>query len=301
VTRPEWLPDKAVRRPRPGSGILILIGVLVATVVGGAALWAATGRPPATGGLAPPATATAYDGPLAAPGRLGAAGRAVECLHPPSGSNRSADVYAGGATSSTAQGAVDTAFSEGLFLDMPRVDLAVAATEPDRELFTYEVDGSVLLAVVVRNGPASPGAGGDGWYVETVARCDFSEFPEADAQLDGLVDYGVWADDEGTTVPVSRIYSTPGPEHCDWQDMTFLVVGEGERRGAQVYVEAPIVELRDYMSGTFLTDIRLPNDAIDTGWQRDGRRLWLSPDDRYAYVGSSSSVDGWPRFDAGCA
>lgn len=286
-------------RGRAGPGLLAVAGLVALVVASGAALWAETSRSASTGSGSP--TATAYDGPLVAPGRYGAAGRAVDCLHAPTGSNHTADVYSEGATSNTARAAVDTAFSEGLFLDMPRVELAVAATEPDRELLTYEVDGAVLLAVVVRDGPASPGAGGDGWYVETIARCDFSEFPEDDAQLGGLVDYGVWADAGGTSVPVTRVYSTPGPAHCDWQEMTFLVLGDGGERRARIYVEAPIAELRGNMSGPYLTDTELPDDAVDTGWHRDGRRLWLAADDRYAYVGSTSSVDAWPRFDAGCA
>ena len=39
----------------------------------------------------------------------------------------------------------------------------------------------------------------------------------------------------------------------------------------------------------------LPADAVDTGYQRDGDHLWLSPDEQRAFVGSRADVEIWPR------
>lgn len=272
----------------------------IVVIAAGAAFWAGTNGSTDDARGFPPA-ATTYDGPLSAPGRYGAAGRAIDCVHPPTGSNRTQDVYSEGATSDTPRGAVDTAYSEGLFLSMPRVDLAVAATEDDRQMLTYESAGRVLFALVVHNGPAAEGTGGDGWYLETVARCDFAEFPEKDAVLDGLVRYEIWTDKDGVPVPVAKVYSSPGPEHCDWQSMTFLALNDGQGRRSRFYIENPIKELRDFVAAPYLQDVALPDDARDTGWQRNGRHLWLSTDGRYAYVGTAASVDAWPRFETGCA
>ncbi len=287
--------------------VLAVAGAAAAVVlaVAGTALWLGSGGPGGRPGPAATdfaAAASSYDGPLDQPDApFGAAGLALDCVHPPTGSNNAEAVYSQGATSATPRGAVDTAFSEGLFLSMPRVDLALAASETDRQLLTYEVDGRVLLAVVVHDGPAAEGTGGDGWYVESIARCDFAEFPEAVAEIPGFVRYGIWTDADGVPVPVGRVYSTPGPEHCGWEDMTFLVLDDDRPRLSRSYIEDPDAELRDSVAGPYLSHVPLPDDAVDTGWQRQGRHLWLSPDGRYAYVGTAESVDAWPRFDSGCA
>jgi hypothetical protein len=154
-----------------------------------------------------PATTT-YDGPLDAAGRFGAAGQAVDCVYRPVGSRVTTTVYEGGATSDSPAGAVETAYSEGLFLSAPDVDLALAAQDDDRQLLTYEVGGRVLMALLLHDGPATEGAGGAGWYVEAYARCDFAEFPEEVARTP-LTPYLVWTDADGVPVPVAR--STPHP------------------------------------------------------------------------------------------
>lgn len=241
-----------------------------------------------------PAT-TSYDDPLVAPGELGAAGRAIDCVHPPVGENRQTEFFSQGATSGSPRQAVETAYSEGLFISAPDVDLAVAASQPDRQLLTYEVDGTVLMALVVRDGPAAKNAGGPGWYLESWARCDFAEFPPETAAT-GLTRYQAWSDADGAPVPVAEVYSAPGPEHCSWEGMTFLFIGDDRS-----YVEDPEPDLRDVVAGPYRTGIPLPTGARDTDWERDGRHLWLSPGGSYAYVGSEESVDAWPRFESGCA
>lgn len=251
-------------------------------------------------GLGFDASVASYDGPLDADGRFGSAGLALDCVHDDAvvGSRFRGEVYQDGATADDPERAVELAYSEGLFLSSPSVELGTAATGDDRQLLTYEHDGTVLMALLVRNGPATQGAGGDGWYVEAHARCDFSEFPEETART-AFGTYGVWTDADGTPVPVAKVYSAPGPEHCDWQRMTFLHLDDPTRR-ARSYVEDPERDLLDVVAGPYLDDVPLPADARDTGWEREGRHLWLSADGRYAYVGSAGSVDGWPRFESGC-
>lgn len=110
---------------------------------------------------------TSYDGPLyLAEGegrhpRAGATGDVVECHAWGTGGAFHGDVYSEGATSDAPAKAVKTAFSEGLFLSMPR-DLAVAAKSDDRVLYIAEVAGVPKAALILHDGEGSEGAGGDG-------------------------------------------------------------------------------------------------------------------------------------------
>ena len=239
---------------------------------------------------------TTYEGPLEAEGPFGAAGLAVDCVHSPIGTRSTSDVYENGATSDDPSAAVETAYSEGLFFTAPRVDLALAAQNDQRRLLTYEVDGKVLMALLLRDGPATTGTGGPGWYLEAFARCDYAEFPADVAREAG---YLLWTDPQAQPIPVAEVYSAPGPEHCEWQRMTFLILDDQGQR-SRSYVEAPEEELRPYVAGAYRSKVPLPPDARDTGWEREGDHLWLSTDGRYAYVGTPEAVAAWPRFQTGC-
>ena len=234
-----------------------------------------------------------YKGPLyVEEGKYGAAGQALDC-QPAVGQFAREKVYAEGATSDSVEAALETANSEGLFLFAPTDEVRLAKAESDRALLVHEVDGRILMALVFRNGPATEGAGGPGWYLEAAARCDFAEFPEAFAEEAG---YRLWHDRDGRPVPVTRVYSAPGPEHCSWQSMEFLYLGD-----RNAYVREPTPELRRFVAGPFETDVRLPADAEDTGYERGGQHLWLAADGSYVYVGSAARVEAWPRFDGACA
>lgn len=41
-------------------------------------------------------------------------------------------------------------------------------------------------------------------------------------------------------------------------------------------------------------DTHLPPDAIDTGYQHDGRHLWLSQDRTIAFIATDQSIEDWP-------
>jgi hypothetical protein len=236
-----------------------------------------------------------YDGPLYVDnGRYGAAGEVLECRNrATAGGFENVDVYRDGATSDSVAKAVETARSQGMFLDMPDVDLEVAKTEDDRVLLTYTADGGVRAALVFRDGPATEGAGGDGWYRESWARCDLSEFPEDVAE--SYFGYQIWTGPDGEPALTTDIVSYPGPEHCDWQSMTFLSLDN-----KRTYVRHPLAELRHSVDGTFVASMELPADAVDTGYRRDGNRLWLSPSGDRAYVGRPGDVEAWPSAELGC-
>ncbi len=138
------------------------------------------------------------------------------------------DVYSDGATSESAPEAVKTAYSEGLWFSVPP-DLAVAANSEDRVLYVAEAAGVPKAALIVDDGEGSEVAGGDGWYVESWAVCDIVELP---AEFVEELGYEVWTDADGQIVPTRRLEVLRGPEHCDWQDMTFLSLGRWDEQQA---------------------------------------------------------------------
>lgn len=237
-----------------------------------------------------------YDGPLQLPAgegrnpRAGAAGDVVDCDTWGSGQAFHGEEYVEGATADDPDTAVDTAFSEGLFFSMPR-DLLVAAKTDDRVLYVAEVDGRPKAALIVHEGEGSEGAGGDGWYAESWAVCDAVELP---SDFVAEIGYEVWTDADGRAVPTTELSVMRGPEHCDWQDMTFLTLpGPG---AGPTFVRDPDPGLRDYFADPYEPHTELPADAVDSGFRHDGDRLWLAPDRSRVYVGTAADdVEAWPR------
>ena len=202
-------------------------------------------------------------------------------------------VYSEGATADSPQEALSVARSERGF-DGVQDGLKVAAQTDDRVLYVVEVDGVVKQAVIVHDGPATEGAGGPGWYVESWARCDLAELPRSYTDSIGVQ---LWTDAAGATAPSRKVLSYVGPEHCDWQSMTFLELRD------RLYVRHLDPEYAKYFVGPYRAEATLPADAEDTGFRRDGKRLWLSADGDWAYVGTPDSVEAWPssRKPFGCA
>lgn len=235
--------------------------------------------------------AAAYDGPLYVRGAAakhpgaGAAGNVVDCRTWQGGGFSTAKVYGDGATADGPAQALEVANHEGVFEGGPN-GLQVAKTVRDRVLYVREVRGTVKQAVIVHNGPASKGAGGPGWYVESWATCDYSEFPTSFTDSIGLQ---IWTNSAGDPVPTTTTESWRGPEHCDWQSMTFLQLGKA------VYVRSPQSDVAAYFARPYRENADLPNNAVDTGFQRAGHKLWLSHDKQLAYVGTKSAVEAWPR------
>jgi hypothetical protein len=268
--------------------------VAVTLAVGGALLMGACGHDslggPAEVGFAGPLYVKAA---VAEHPEAGAAGDIVDCGTWGDGGFERQDVYSEGATAGSPSDALTTARSEAAFGGVPE-GLRVAAQDDDRVLYVLEVAGVIKQAVIVHDGPATEGAGGPGWYVESWAVCDYSELPRSFTDSIGLQ---IWTDHSGHPVPTTRVASWVGPEHCDWQSMTFLHLGKG------TYVRDPQPEVADYFDMPYRSETTLPHDAVDTGYTRDGKHLWLAADSRQAYVGTAGSVEAWPRTNRslGCA
>jgi len=250
-------------------------------------------------------TAPPYEGPLyvevTAPpddekaDRSGAAGLAVDCDTPPVGYTEP-DPYENSVSRSPIAALKRERKEPNRGADS---QLREARREDDRVLYVYEVDRRIKQAMIVHRGTAIDG--NTGWYVESWARCDWAELPPALAEGLGLQ---VWTDSSGRRVPTTRIASSRGPEHCNWEDMTFLNVDGGDLDGGQTYLEHPQLSLYpDYLKVPYLPRTELPANGEDTGYRYNGRHLWLAPDQSRAFVGTPDSVAVWPRTTEplGCA
>ena len=90
-----------------------------------------------------------------------------------------------------------------------------------RALLSLDVDDRTKVAVIVAD-DIRDWDDNSGWGVEAWATCDPAELGAAYHSSYGV---RVWHDANGDPVPLSKVKSFPGSEHCDWQDITFLYVG----------------------------------------------------------------------------
>ena len=190
--------------------------------------------------------------------------------------------------------------AEGWFATVPTDGYVVEWRHDGRALLSWDVDGRSKIAVVTADNVTDYN-GDTGWGVETWAQCDPAEWPEQTTDELGV---GIWTTAGGERQPTDRVVSYQGPEHCDWQDITFLHLG-GERKGDE-YLRDTTGELADYLTTTYDGAVALPAHARDTGWRRDGRELWLGEHPRAAYLVSlddPADVERWPasQQDIGCA
>lgn len=222
--------------------------------------------------------------------RSGAAGRALECDYAPD--DGGAGDYSDGLESvQSSPAAALTNWLDQEAVDIPDTGYVIEREDDDRALMSFDVDGHTKIAVIAADGIRDY-EDDQGWGVESWARCDPAELPAGE---DDDSFYDVWTDAEGKRVPTSMVRSFAGPEHCDWQDITFLYLGPDP---AEVYLRDTTGELADALRTSYAADAKLPSEAHDTGYQHDGRELWLQPGDPdaayLASVNDAGDVERWP-------
>jgi hypothetical protein len=200
----------------------------------------------------------------------GAAGRVVQCTTRVSG--QSPVVYDGQPAGTTPQDAMAVGFREYMLDALTGADLE--RTDGDRALFTDRYDGVARQALIMVNRPDRSGK--PAWYLESWGRCDWSEFPMARTRE---LEITIWTDKEGRPAPTYQIVSHPGPSHCDQDRMTFVDVGD----------TSYATRVESSMVGSFFAEkdrarVRLPLDAVDTGFHFEGTQLWLSADGQRAFL-----------------
>lgn len=236
-----------------------------------------------------PSATAPYDGRLGARAAVGA----LECEGNTPYARGEHDYDDGLArVKSSAEAALNDYMREsGPIFSTPSGAYAVEREEDRRVLFSYDVDGRTKVAMVAADG-VRDWNDDEGWGVRAWAQCDPSELPP---EVTDDLDIGVWEDDSGRRVPITRIQSFQGAEHCSWADITFLLLGP-ERR-ADWYVRDLGGEFRSLLRTTFSANAKLPADATDTGLGRDGRHLWIAADGEAAYLVSADNaadVERWP-------
>lgn len=253
------------------------------------------------------APATPYGGPLHVPVKnpvknldehsqratrieSGAAGRALEC---------DGEIYSGGGSEPWSEGDGGSTPAEGLEAyfdieqpDVPRTGYREERREGDRVLYSLDVDGRTKVAVIV----AKDGENRPGWGAETSASCDPAELPESytDSQW-----YEIWTDREGRRLPITKVNSSVGSDHCDWQEAHFLSTGWG--KDGRLYARDPAEVLPpESLTSPYDGDVRMPADARDTGYRYQEQELWLTEKDpTKAYIRTPDGVEAWPEFKDG--
>ena len=243
-----------------------------------------------------------YDGPLQVSHdpdsaslreRSGAAGLALECDgRTYAGSGGGFANHGIGTAQGDAREALEDFQDQAGFLDIPQDGFVVERVEGDRVLFSYDVGERTRIAYIAAGGLRDP-EGEIGWGIESWASCDPAELP---ADVSRELGVRVWHDQAGDPVPVARLTHHPGPEHCGWQDVTFLSAGGP---GGTQYVADRSGEFagEGLLRTTYDGDVVLPDDATDTGYEYDTWHLWLAGDRSSAYivdVDDPSRVERWP-------
>lgn len=171
-------------------------------------------------------------------------------------------------------------------LGIPDDGFMAVGRDDDRILYVYEVGGIPKASLVIVDSSKVDIDSEDLWAIEAFASCDLAEF---DPSTDGSSPRDVWENADGVRVPTSVISSARGPQHCGWESATFL------RFDGKSYVSDPAGVLSDAgLVVPFDDDAELPSDSIDTGYQREGRRVWLSSDRTVAFIVTGDSVEAWP-------
>lgn len=152
--------------------------------------------------------------------------------------------------------------------------------------YDYRVGGD-LKSVAISTNDFPDIRGELGWEIVGLRACDPSEFEPADGLTDETT---LWLDANGERVRADRILSRLGPEHCGWQDVTFL---EFER---EQYLRDVGGVLDHQTTRPFHEVEALPNDAIDTGLHTDELHLFTVPDGQVVYVRTKDgTIERWGR------
>ncbi len=246
-----------------------------------------------------PAAERPYSGPLDVPiadpddpdvlARSGSAGRALECVGAPS--NGSAAGNGGDPGEVTEDG--EAALTEWLTAEarsyaLPDHGFHLERSDRGRVLYSFDVAGATKVAIVASDSVSRGGK--TGWAVKAWATCDPSELPAATTDELGLE---IWTDEAGSRVSTTRISSSDGPEHCDWQDIRFLTLDPGN-----IEDKTQFVRDTEGVFGTLATSYdgstTLPADAVDLGLERDDQHLWVAVDNSALFVVTDDAVERWP-------
>ncbi len=224
--------------------------------------------------------------------RSGASGQALECTGDPyTGSTGRNWGVSGGHDS--AGDALD-AFITDAGATLPLREYHEERETEDRVLFSYDVEGETKVAVIVADG-VTDDSGRSGWSMETFASCDPAELPAAVTDELGIQ---VWVNEKGERVPTTEIQSAHGPQHCEWDSVTFLDI-----KGDTFIKDPQGVLPPEWFDVPYDPDVTLPPDAKDTGYRLDRQKLWMAEDRSAVFIMTGREIERWPAATefVGCA
>lgn len=181
---------------------------------------------------------------------------------------------------------------------VPRSGYRKLGSIGDRHVYAYEADGRPKVIVVIspRFGEM---AGGAAFTIEELRTCDPSEYG---ATVDLGPNQRVWTHHETGEI----LIDIAGPGHCSWESARMLHVNNADGTLGRQYLRDPTGAFADIPSllDTYAEGVELPSDASFSGYRTaDGLELWMTLEDRAAYVVTPGGVERWPRADPpiGCA
>jgi len=172
----------------------------------------------------------------------------------------------------------------------------------------------LVLMVAVMASACGPSVGADVPRGAEVCEADPGSATDLRAEPKDWLNYGLylrWADNAGCMVRIDVISHHRGAEHCGWEAMQFITIGEPlgnsiardglEERGR--YLWDPNGVLPDGPFGKEINRADLPDSAYDTGYRRSGAELWLDESDSSViFVISRDAGQLWERSSSGlCA
>lgn len=116
-------------------------------------------------------------------------------------------------------------------------------------------------------------------------------------------EYHRWTDLDGCPVRVDVIAQTAGPDHCEWQSVTFLTVGDpvgvpfdnptvSDARRFVWDPEGALPPVDDVSRSDVVARVDLPSTAFDSGYRDGTAELWLdSADPSSLYRVNGDSAD----------
>ena len=172
----------------------------------------------------------------------------------------------------------------------------------------------LVLMVAMTVSACAPSAGADLPGGGEECDSDPGSATDLSAEPKDWLDYGLylrWTDSAGCLVRIDVISHHRGAEHCGWEAMQFITIGEP--LGASI-AEEDLGELGRYLwdpdgvlpDGPFGTEIErahLPASAYDTGYRRGDDELWLDESDNSViFVINEGTGQAWEKSTSGlCA
>ncbi len=110
---------------------------------------------------------------------------------------------------------------------------------------------------------------------------------------------------EGRPVAAGELGTIAGPDHCDWQSATMLLIGwppgtaSTTAARARQYIRDPAGVFDGRFRDRLVRNATLPADARPTGYRYGAIEVYVSPSDQddAIYLVSPTDKERWPRSD----